>query len=207
MQTRHEPSRMIALFGGSFNPVHNGHLAIVNEVFKVVPSVDEVWLVPDNQHHWKDLSASFEDRMNMLRLIESDPSTNAGGKIKASDVGYIVSQERSGMTVTIDVIRYLQKQTKNTYIFIAGSDQLPRLHEWHNYEELMMRLPFLIIPRKGYQLSGELPHGAMWLTDKAFEPIDDSATRVREWLKKGESISDLVPKKVEEYIRERGLYK
>lgn len=203
----------IALFGGSFNPVHNGHLAIANEVLKSVPSVDEVWLLPDNQHHWKPLEASFEDRMHMLKLIEEDPATNAGGKIKASDIGYTVSQKREGMTVTIDVIRYLQspemrqKLGNNTYIFIAGSDQLPRLHEWHDYEELLMRLPFLMVPRKGSQLSGDLPAGAMWLTDKAYEPLEDSSTRVRERLKKGESISDLVPKKVEGYILAHGLYK
>lgn len=195
----------IALFGGRFDPVHNGHVAIAHEVLKAVPSVDEVWMVPDNHHHWNPTVATAEQRMEMLKLIETDPLTNAQGRIKASDIGIQVSQKRDGMTVTIDVIRELQKKTKNTYIFIAGSDQLPRLHEWHDYEELHMRLPFLIFPRKGYQTSGELPVG-MWLSDTEFEPIDDSATEVRRRLKAGESISDLVPGKVEEYIKEHKLY-
>lgn len=198
---------LIALFGGRFDPVHNGHVAIAQEVLRAVPSVDEVWLVPDNKHHWNPTSASFQDRFAMLQLVAEDPSNNAQGKIKVSDIGEKVSATRDGMTVTIDVIRALQKQTKNTYIFIAGSDQLPRLHEWHDYEELKMRLPFLIFPRVGYQTRGELPVGCMWLSDTQFEPMDDSATRVREKLKKGEPISDLVPEKVEEYIRQHGLYR
>ncbi len=196
----------IALFGGRFDPVHNGHVAIASEVLKAVPSVDEVWMVPDYTHHWNPTVASFADRMQMLKIIEQDPSTNAQGRIKSSDIGEKVSHLRNGMTVTIDVIRELQKNTTNTYIFIAGSDQLPRLHEWHDYEELLMRLPFLIFPRKGYQTSGELPHGAMWLSDTQFEPMDDSATRVRQYLKEGKDISHLVPEKVAEYIKEHMLY-
>lgn len=196
----------IALFGGRFDPVHNGHLAIAQEVLKAVSSVDEVWFIPDNQHHWNPTVASVEDRLAMLRLVCHDPLTNAQGNIKVSDIGIQVSSLRDGMTVTIDIIRELQKQTKNTYIFIAGSDQLPRLHEWHDYKEMLMRLPFLIFPRIGYQLSGDLPEGCMWLSDKAFAPMDDSATRVREKLKKGKSIADLVPEKVAEYIQQHNLY-
>lgn len=189
----------IALFGGSFDPVHNGHIAIAHEVLNVIPSVDEVWLMPDNQHHWKFAGASIKDRLAMLHLVEEP-------KIKVSEIGIEVAKNRDGMTVTIDVIRELQKQTKDTYIFIAGSDQLPRLHEWHDYDELLMRLPFIIFPRKGYTLSGELPAGCMWLSDVAFEPMEDSATRVRELRKAGKSISGFVPEKVEKYIIEHNLY-
>ncbi len=189
----------IALFGGRFDPVHNGHIAIAREVLQAVSSVDEVWLVPDNHHHWNPTVATVDERIAMLKLVEEP-------KIKVSTIGVEVSKGREGMTVTIDVIRELQKQTKNTYIFIAGSDQLPRLHEWHDYDELMMRLPFLIFPRVGYQTTGELPQGCMWLSDTQFEPMDDSATRIRTLRKEGKSISGLVPKAVEEYIIKHNLY-
>lgn len=214
-------TKQIALFGGRFDPVHNGHVAIAQEVLHAIPSIDEVWMTPDNKHHWNPTAASFEDRLAMLKLVEEDSALNMGGKIKVSDIGYKVSQKREGMTVTIDVIRALQEEKywkelvsndekrplKNTYLFIAGSDQLPRLSQWHDYAELHMRLPFLIFPRVGYQTEGELPFGCMWLTDRQFEPMDDSATAVRNHLEKGESISHLVPKKVEVYIKEHGLYK
>ncbi len=190
----------IALFGGRFDPVHNGHIAIAHEVLRSVPSIDQVWLTPDNQHDWNPIVASVEDRMHMLHQVQTE-------KIKVSDIGIQVAHLRGGKTFTIDVIRELQKQTKNTYVFIAGSDQIKRLHEWTDYNELMMRLPFLIVPRKGYEAAEELPPHCMWLSDASYEPLEDNATRIRERIKKGESISDLVPKKVEEYIREHGLYK
>lgn len=204
----------IALFGGRFDPVHTGHMAIANEVLKAVPSVDEVWMVPDNHHHWNPTVASTTERMEMLKLVQNE-------KIMPTNIGYLVSEKREGMTVTIDVIRALQgdrqfadilpdlfpkPDPKNTYIFIAGSDQLPRLHEWHEYKELLMRMPFLIFPRKGYQTSGDLPAGCLWLSDTQFEPMDDSATRVRGLLKEGKSISGLVPTVIENYIVEKGLY-
>lgn len=202
----------IALFGGRFDPVHNGHVAIAQEVLKSAPTVDEVWMVPDNHHHWNPTVASFEDRLAMLKLIENDPSLNSKDRIKASDIGFRVSKKRNGMTATIDIIRELQSpsagsgQAKNTYLFIAGSDQLPRLHEWTDYEELKMRLPFLIFPRIGYTLNGDLPEGCLWLSDKQYEPMDNSATEVRKRLAEGKSIADFVPKKVEEYIKEHNLY-
>ncbi|HET9946796.1 MAG TPA: nicotinate (nicotinamide) nucleotide adenylyltransferase [Patescibacteria group bacterium] len=189
----------IALFGGRFDPIHNGHLAIAQEVLRSAPSVDEVWLVPDNHHHWNPTVASPKQRLEMLTLVQTD-------KIKANDIGIQVSHLRDGMTATIDVIRELQKKTKNTYIFIAGSDQLPRLSEWTDYKELTMRLPFLIVPRKGHTLKGNLPDNCFWLTDKEYEPLEDSATRVRERLANGQSISDLVPKSVEDYIKKHHLY-
>ncbi|HEX7042494.1 MAG TPA: nicotinate (nicotinamide) nucleotide adenylyltransferase [Patescibacteria group bacterium] len=213
----------IALFGGRFDPVHNGHVAIAKEVLKAVPSIDEVWMVPDNHHHLNPTVVSAKQRLEMLRLIENDPSINAQERIKASDIGILVSKYRNNMTVTIDVIRALQgdpKYTKeiasmmpsqkdepNTYLFIAGADQLPRLTEWYEYKELHMRLPFLIFPRKGYKTSGDLPEGCMWLSDREFEPMEDSASRVREYLKNGKDISTLVPKSIAGYIRKKGLYK
>jgi nicotinate-nucleotide adenylyltransferase len=189
----------IALFGGRFDPVHNGHLAIAREILKVVSSVDEVWFVPDNQHHWNPTVASVEDRFALLHLVE-EPN------IKVSDIGIQVASFRKGKTFVIDIIRELQKKTKNTYLFIAGSDQITRFHEWIDYDELLMRLPFLIFPRKGYVLNGSLPHNCLWLSDKTFIPLEDSATRIREKLKKGESIAGLVSKKVEKYIKEHRLY-
>ncbi|HEV2339796.1 MAG TPA: nicotinate (nicotinamide) nucleotide adenylyltransferase [Patescibacteria group bacterium] len=188
----------VALFGGRFDPVHNGHLNIAREVLRTVKSIDEVWMVPDNQHHWNLTVASIQDRFSMLLLIEKP-------KIKVSNIGFVVSQ-RSGKTYTIDIIRHLQKKTTNTYCFIAGSDQIEKLHKWRKYEELSMRLPFLIFPRIGYQVAGELPKNCLWLSDKSYEPTGSSSTAIREKIKKGESIHGLVPDAVGDYIKKHKLY-
>lgn len=185
----------VALFGGRFDPIHNGHIAIAREVLKAVPSVDEVWLVPANTHPWRPIAASAEDRLAMLKLVEEP-------KIKVSDIDI----KRGGETFTIDTIRDLQKQTANTYIFICGSDQIKSFDKWKGYKELEMRMPFLVFPRPGSEKE-ELPPNFMWISDNAFEPMEDSSTRIRELIKAGKSISGLVPESVEKYIIEHDLYK
>lgn len=184
----------VALFGGRFDPVHNGHLAITREVLNSVPSVDEVWLVPANTHPWRPIEASAEDRLAMLRLIEEP-------KIKVSDIDI----KRGTETFTIDTIRELQAKTKNTYIFICGSDQIKSFDKWKDYKELGMRVSFLVFPRPGSEKEA-LPSNFMWISDNAFEPMDDSSTRIRNLRKEGKSISGLVPGKVEEYIIKHKLY-
>ena len=184
----------IALFGGRFDPVHNGHVAIANETLKD-PTIDEVWLIPANTHPWRSIVASARDRLSMLYLVETP-------QIKASDIDIV----RGGETFTIDTIRELHKTTDNQYIFIVGSDQINSFDKWRDSEELERQVPFLVFPRKGTVLTRELPPNFSWLTDKAFEPLDDSATEVRRAVKAGESIAGLVPKVVEEYIKKHHLY-
>lgn len=192
----------VALFGGRFDPIHNGHIAIAKEVLKAVPSVDEVWLVPANTHPWRPIEASAEDRLAMLRLVQEP-------KIKVSDIDI----KRGGQTFTIDTIRELQDgfwtsqndKRRNTYLFVCGSDQIKSFQDWKDYKELEMRVPFLVFPRPGSTVE-ELPQNFMWISDTSFEPLEDSATRIRDLRRAGKSISGLVPKSVENYIISRNLY-
>src|SRR5258706_5659004 len=96
----------VALFGGSFDPPHNGHLIIARAVLAFDPTIDEVWLLPTNQHQWKPMHAPAEDRLAMAKLLEED-------RIKASDVD--VARK---ITDNIETIKYLQETTKNTYVWV-----------------------------------------------------------------------------------------
>ncbi|SRR5258708_1012528 len=186
----------VALFGGRFDPVHNGHVAIAREVLRVGVA-DAVWMVPDNQHQWNPIVASAKDRLAMLDLV-------AGKNILVNDVAI----QLGGSTETINVLKTLKQQyPKDTFLFVCGSDQLPMLHTWTHWEELKKELQFLIVPRKGYETKGQLPQNCRWLSDTTFEPIADSSTEIRKRIKKGESISDLVPNEVEKYIIGQELYK
>ncbi|HSW96574.1 MAG TPA: nicotinate-nucleotide adenylyltransferase [Candidatus Saccharimonadales bacterium] len=186
----------IALFGGRFDPPHNGHLHIAREVLKEAFGIDEVWLVPANTHPWRPIVASGEDRLVMTKFLEED-------KIKVSDVDI----KKGGETFTIDTIRELEKTTNNSYIFICGADQIKSFHLWKGYEELEEKLHFLVFPRIGYDIPKELPKNFTLMTPTDFIATDDSSTEIRERIKHGVPISDLVPKKIAEYIAEKGLYK
>jgi len=106
----------IALFGGRFDPPHDGHLAVAEEVLNS-PDIDEIWFIPDNQHHWSPTVASANDRLAMLRLIETS-------RIKVSDIAI----KKGGKTYTIDIVSQLQKQTRHTYTWICGADLIKDFH-------------------------------------------------------------------------------
>jgi nicotinate-nucleotide adenylyltransferase len=186
----------IGLFGGRFDPIHNGHLAVAKEVLKM-GKADEVWLSIENQHQWRPIVGSAEDRKKMAELAITGLSNF---KVDMTPV------ELGGTTETIQVVRQLRKKyPEHEFIFIVGSDQLPTFHKWSHWEDVKKEVQFLIVARKGSPLDN-IPENAAVITDPTYEPLDDSATRIREFLHLGTSISGLVPKAVEEYIKEHKLY-
>ena len=185
----------VALFGGRFDPIHNGHLTVAKEVLKV-HAADEVWFSLEHQHQWRPIAASVEDRKKMIKLAIKDEKRF---KIDLTPI------HLGGLTETISVVREIRKTTKDEIIFVAGSDQLSSFHKWTHWEELRKELRFLIIARKGSPII-DPPKNCIVIDDPTYEPLEDSATRIRDLRKKGESINGLVPEKVEEYIIEHKLY-
>src|SRR5262249_50728031 len=111
-----------------------------------------------------------------------------------------------GLTETISVIRELRKNITDEIVFVVGSDQIPTFPKWTHWEELQKEVQFLIVARKGFPLEN-IPQNAKVIHDPNYVPLDDSATQIREFVANRKSITGLVPKKVEEYIIEHGLYK
>lgn len=186
----------VAIFGGRFDPIHNGHLAVAKEVLKM-NKADEVWLSIENQHQWRPIVAPSEDREAMAELAIAGLDDF---KIDMTPV------ELGGTTETIQVVRLLRKKyPQHEFVFVVGSDQLPTFHKWSHWKELQKEVQFLIVARKGSPLEN-VPENATVIDDLTYEPLDDSATRIRELLKAGQSISGLVPENVEEYIKEHKLY-
>lgn len=240
----------IALFGGRFDPIHNGHLAVAQEVLKA-GKVDEVWFSVENQHQWRPIVASSEDRVAMIQLAissviasEAPHQKSVQGEAKQSYLtrhpelvsGSPGSQvptspeattgrgkpgmtlksqfkldttplELGGSTTTLFVMRELRKKfPQHEFVFVVGSDQLGVFHKWTHWEELEKEVQFLVVARKGSPLEN-VPANATVITDSDYEPLEDSATRIRELLGLGKSITGLVPKEVEQYIIEKGLYR
>lgn len=186
----------IALFGGRFDPIHNGHIKIAQEVLKI-KAADEVWFSLENQHQWRPIVASIQDRLAMLQLAIEGESRF---KIDQTPI------KLGGLTETISVIRELRKTIKDSIIFIAGSDQLPTFPKWTHWEELKEEVRFLIVARKGSPVEN-VPENCTIVDDPTYEPLEDSATRIRNLIQEGKPITGLVPEKVEKYIIEHGLYK
>src|SRR6266567_4347745 len=162
----------IALFGGRFDPPHNGHLKIAREVLRSSLGFDEVWLIPDNQHHWSPTVASPQQRLEMLRFLETP-------RIKVSDIAI----RRGGKTFTLDIVTQLQETSSHKYTWICGVDLIKDFHKWGDYQLLQQKIPFLVFPRLGYDTPAVLPYNFSLLNSESYEAVDDSATRIRDRLR------------------------
>ena len=183
----------IALFGGSFNPIHKGHLKIANELLdkKVV---DEVWFIPCGNHAFGKELASGKDRWNMLNL-----ATRGNPKLKVIDLE-IKSRRKS---FSANTIRLLRRKFNYNFYFVIGADNLRDLEKWHDFEYLKENVEFILIKRAGFELTNN-PGIRIIHTLEMENPI--SSTKIRVLLSNCDSIKNLVSKNVEEYIKQEELY-
>ena len=200
--------KRIGILGGSFDPVHTGHVNLAKDAL-VQAELDQVLLIPARLQPFKQnrTPASGEDRMEMLRLaLEDEPAI-------APD-SYELEQE--GVSYTYLTLRAMQERfgPDAKLYFITGADSVLMLESWMNSEELLTRYSYIAGSRPGYR-DEELEQCVEHLHEAYGTEIlqihnqlfDISATEIREKLAAGESVDGLIPEKVAEYIRVRGLYR
>lgn len=189
--------KRIGLFGGSFDPVHNGHIEAVNSFLKS-GVIDEVWilLTPDPPHKTDQQKTDYEHRYNMLKLAfeESD-------RIKISEF----EKELPKPSYTLQTIHHLKNQFPDyTFFLCLGEDSLQSFHKWHRYEEILEECTLLVVDRPGSDHSG-VDSDIMEQTILVdHQPIDISSTEIRE-TSDSSSIQKL-PDEVQNYIQKNKLY-
>jgi nicotinate-nucleotide adenylyltransferase len=187
----------IALFGGSFDPVHNGHLLVATAAMEEL-SLDRLFFIPAAQSPFKPETkpAPAELRLRMLR------SALAGQPHYEIDEQEI---ERGGTSYTIDTIRgYTVRFPKARLFYLIGADHIPQLHAWRAADELATLIEFVAIPRPG-ETAAAPPSGFRVRTLHGF-PFALSSSQIRERVRTGKSIENLVPVPVAEAIRNSRLY-
>lgn len=195
----------IGILGGSFDPPHNGHLSLAKQV-KDIYSIDQVLFIPCFSHPFAKELSSSRHRLAMTKLLENDWLKVSSLEIEQKSISY-----------SIDTLQTLRKQNPlNKYSWIIGSDQVNSFPKWKDYKRIILDFSLLVLPRQEtdeeiqrklqetFQTSllSHIAHISQ--KDLTLSPI--SSTEIRRIVKNGESISDLVPKNVEEYIRENKLY-
>lgn len=186
----------IAVLGGSFDPPHIGHYLVVKQIQELRSDIDKILLVPSFRHQWKPIQASPEDRLAMTNCL-------IGERIELSDMEI----KRKGGEYTIDTIRQLKKQIDATFYFIVGSDIIYEFDRWKKTEELIQLATFLVFPRDPYHVPKKIPKGFELIYDKHLIITNLSSTTIRDRIKNGKSIHNLVPKEVENYIIRNKLYR
>lgn len=214
--------RRVAVFGGTFDPVHFGHLTPVRRAMEVF-RFDAVVFVPAGRppHKLEEPMTAFAHRFAMLAL-----ATQPYDRFLVSDL----ESGRKGPTYTVDTLRRLNAQLSGEELyFLMGSDSFVQIRSWHRWRELpkLARLVVLHRPTVGEEeLKAAAPAGlrprlrratpqvgstgrdepvdAIFLLDN--EPVPISATILRSKLRRGEGVEGLVPDEVIRYIRKHRLY-
>lgn len=185
--------------GGTFDPIHHGHLVAASEVANQF-ELDQVVFVPTGQPWQKDDRdvSPTEDRYLMTVVATA---SNPAFTVDRVEV------DRAGPTHTVDTLRAMRRRYPDTDLFfITGADALGQILSWHKAEELFELAHFVGVTRPGYELGDEhLPEGSVTLMEVPALAI--SSTDCRKRVRAGRPVWYLVPDGVVQYIAKRGLYR
>lgn len=185
--------KKIGIIGGTFDPPHNGHLLIANEVL-IALKLDEIWFMPNNiPPHKENGSTSSHDRTEMITLaIEDHPSFFL----------QTIELKREGPSYTYETIKLLKEKYQDyTFYFIIGGDMVEYLPNWHNIDNLIDLISFVGVKRPGFSLKSPYP-----IIEVEVPQFDVSSSLVRERLANKESTKYLLPDRVRQYIEENHIY-
>jgi len=189
----------IGILGGSFDPIHEGHLTLARESQRQF-KLDKILFVPVFLSPLKFgktplTTAALRARMVGLSL-KGEPSWELCG----------VELSRSGVSYTVDTLRHLRKSfpPPHQLFFIAGADAYEDLKNWKEPDEIMKLSEWIVAQRPTHPLPVALPTGFHLLK---MRPIAVSASEIRERVREGRDISVWVPRPVADYIKRMGLYR
>ncbi len=177
----------IALFGGSFNPPHIGHVLAASHVL-ATHEPDQLWVMPAFRHPFGKPLAPFEDRVRMCELAFA----NLIGRVVVSRI----EAEVDGDGTTVTVLEHLMRRFHDVKLsLVIGADILPERPKWKDFARISELAEVIAIGRAGYPGRE---------TGLALPEV--SSTEIRARLSSGEPVAGLVPASVATYIRMRGLY-
>jgi len=204
----------IGVFGGTFDPVHVGHLRIAEEVREAF-SLERIYFVPASVQPLKAtvVAAGADERVRMLKMAIAG---NGFFRISSTEI------RRRGLSYSIDTVRHFSRRFGQIF-FLVGTDAFLDIGLWKDWSDLFSSADFVVMARPSNEFSG-FPRGLARqirkIDEATFEhgsgrriyfrritQLDISSTRIRELASAGKSIKYLVPGAVERYIMSRGLYR
>lgn len=196
----------IGILGGTFNPIHNGHLLIAEHVLKKY-HLSRVDFIPCFQPPHRDQPiASPQDRLEMVKLAIKNHS-----EFSVNDIEI----KREGVSYTINTLQSLHQQfPENNYYFIIGADAFAKLDTWHEWEKIIALVNIVVINRDKKEIKA--PQKITDYIEKnnlknhihfcEITPIEISATQIRKDIAAGKEKIDGLPKLVREYILKNNVY-
>lgn len=182
----------LGFFGGCFNPPTIAHFELALKALDEA-KLDKVYFVPMGDYYKKDGLISAETRLEMLeKMVKDEPRL---------EVSRIQMDQKKNLQA-IDTFRLINKEFESSQnFFIMGSDNYKQIGNWKDAEELLASYDYIILSRENFEKDNLI----IVNTNEYLQSI--SSSLIRERIRKGESIENLVTKNVEKYILEKGLYK
>ena len=200
-----EDKKILAIFGGSFNPPLNSHFLLAEQIFNELENIEKVIFLPVSSNYAKSGLLSNEHRFNMLKLI-----TDKNDHFELSSIEIDQNEQLN----TIETLELLQKQYPNKVLyFVIGTDNLKEISIWNKADELVSRFKILVLERGNDDFNKIInndefliKHKDSFILLKDTIKTDLSSTYARKNLKEGKSIRYLIPDEILKYIRDNNLY-
>ena len=206
--------RIIGVFGGTFDPVHNGHVLTISELLEKLP-FEKILVIPNLQPpHRESSQVSYKHRYEMASMAFKDiPKTIVDNR----------ESLRDGPSYAIETVKEIMSEEEGVrVVMIVGSDSFVDIHSWYKWKELINMVDFVILKRPDRPLSKNKKAqnlvSSEWFKKDLFEdsqlnifeievtPFKISSSSIREKIVKGKKIDHLVNTLVKEYIKKHGLY-
>ena len=191
----------IAIFGGTFDPVHNGHLKMIDTARKLL-APDEIVIVPTGNKPYKLFDAApAEDRIRMLFLALGHGEGEEGApRVRISDIETIDED----VSYTVNTVKKLKEDYPEgtEFFLLMGEDTFGRMWKWPGHDEIRSMCRVAVVPRGENSSMEEAPDFVL-----GDIKCDISSEKVKKRLKSGESIADMVPQEVDAYIKSKKMYR
>ena len=193
-EIKEKKRKQVGILGGNFNPVHNAHLVVADQVRQQL-GLDQVLLMPEYQPPHVDKKETIPEH-HRLKMLELAIEGIEGLAIETIEL------ERKGISYTYDTMKILTEQHPDTdYYFIIGADMVDYLPKWYRIDELVDMVQFVGVQRPRYKVGTSYP--VIWVDVPL---MDISSSMVRDFFAQGRKPNFLLPQPVLDYIEKEGLY-
>ena len=194
-------TKSIALFGGSFDPIHNGHLFVIEELLSSA-RFEKFIVIPAGNPWQKSVAASGAHRLAMVEIALKDCMS----RYRELEISRFEIDDASPSYAFQSIDYFTSQNPGDNLVWIIGSDAFAKIDEWKEIEQVAKSVEFLVITRPGQKLESAKVAKSITYSQMEMNALDISSTKVRNLIKTSEPFDSLVPAGVAAYIKSQGIY-
>ena len=194
-------TKSIALFGGSFDPIHNGHLFVIEELLSSA-RFEKFIVIPAGNPWQKSVAASPAHRLAMVEIALKDCMS----RYRELEISRFEIDDARPSYAFQSIDYFTSHNPGDNLVWIIGSDAFAKIDEWKEVERVAKSVEFLVITRPGQKLESAKVAKSITYSQIEINALDISSTKVRNLIKASEPFDSLVPAGVAAYIKSQGIY-